>query len=76
VFRYTCLVEILTDRSKRFELGLGWLGNYDGYDLAALSVLSHGPPVRKSLCAEFVRPSADGCSSICWGPSTMSELRR
>jgi hypothetical protein len=28
-----------------FELGLGWFGNYDSYDLAALSLLSHGPPV-------------------------------
>ena len=29
----------------RFELGLGWFGDYDGYDIAALTVLSHGPPV-------------------------------
>jgi hypothetical protein len=33
-------------RYCRFELGLGWYGNYDGYDLAALTLLSHGPPVR------------------------------
>ncbi|KAF4627428.1 hypothetical protein G7Y89_g10727 [Cudoniella acicularis] len=29
---------------RTFELGLGWFGDYDGYDLAALSLLSHGPP--------------------------------
>ena len=29
----------------RFELGLGWFGGYDGYDLAALSLLSRGPPL-------------------------------
>jgi len=29
----------------RIELGIGWFGGYDGYDLAALSLLSHGPPV-------------------------------
>ncbi|KAK6079218.1 hypothetical protein SCUP234_05771 [Seiridium cupressi] len=28
-----------------FELALGWYGNYDGYDLAALNLLSHGPPL-------------------------------
>jgi hypothetical protein len=27
------------------ELGLGWFGNYDGYDLASLTLLSHGPLV-------------------------------
>ncbi|RYP83235.1 hypothetical protein DL769_001431 [Monosporascus sp. CRB-8-3] len=27
------------------ELALGWFGNYDSYDLAAMNVLSHGPPV-------------------------------
>lgn len=31
--------------SRRFQLGVGWYGNYDGYDLAALSVLSQGPPL-------------------------------
>jgi len=29
-----------------FELGLGWFGNYDGYDLASLSLLCHGPAVK------------------------------
>ncbi|KAK4146960.1 uncharacterized protein C8A04DRAFT_34516 [Dichotomopilus funicola] len=28
---------------KLFGLALGWLGDYDGFDLAALAVLSHGP---------------------------------
>ncbi|EDO04865.1 hypothetical protein SS1G_07348 [Sclerotinia sclerotiorum 1980 UF-70] len=30
---------------RTLELALGWFGNYDGYDLAALSVLSRGPPL-------------------------------
>ncbi|KAI6710969.1 hypothetical protein PZA11_002273 [Diplocarpon coronariae] len=30
---------------RTLELALGWYGNYDGYDLAALSLLSHGPPL-------------------------------
>ncbi|KAL2022338.1 hypothetical protein VTK56DRAFT_5736 [Thermocarpiscus australiensis] len=28
---------------RLFGLVLGWFGNYDGYDLAALALLSHGP---------------------------------
>lgn len=28
---------------SRFELGLCWYGSYDSHDLAALSLLSHGP---------------------------------
>lgn len=28
---------------RTFELGLGWYGLYDSYDLASLSLLSHGP---------------------------------
>ncbi|KAI1340529.1 hypothetical protein F5Y15DRAFT_42205 [Xylariaceae sp. FL0016] len=28
-----------------FELALGWFGNFDGYDLTALNLLSHGPPL-------------------------------
>jgi hypothetical protein len=35
---------------NRIELALGWWGGYDGYDLAALSLLSHGPPVSIYLC--------------------------
>lgn len=38
--------ERLANEECRFELGLGWFGGYDSYDLAALSLLSHGPPVR------------------------------
>ncbi|KAK0113190.1 hypothetical protein ONS95_014888 [Cadophora gregata] len=30
---------------RTFELGLGWFGDYDGYDLVSLSLLSHGPPL-------------------------------
>ncbi|TVY86945.1 hypothetical protein LAWI1_G006314, partial [Lachnellula willkommii] len=30
---------------RGIELALGWWGGYDGYDLAALSLLSHGPPL-------------------------------
>ncbi|ETS79821.1 hypothetical protein PFICI_07350 [Pestalotiopsis fici W106-1] len=30
---------------RTFELALGWFGNYDSYDLAALNLLSHGPPL-------------------------------
>lgn len=29
----------------RFALALGWFGDYDGYDVAALSLLAHGPAV-------------------------------
>jgi hypothetical protein len=28
---------------RRLQLALGWFGNYDSFDLAALSVLGHGP---------------------------------
>ncbi|TRX94509.1 hypothetical protein FHL15_004664 [Xylaria flabelliformis] len=28
---------------RLFELGLGWFGNYDGYDITALNLLSQGP---------------------------------
>lgn len=38
---------LITDAQISFELGLGWFGNYDSYDLAALNLLSHGPPVRR-----------------------------
>lgn len=44
------MICLLTGQSS-FELGLGWFGDYDGYDLASLSLLSHGPPVRYSVCA-------------------------
>lgn len=32
------------------ELALGWFGDYDGYDLAALSLLSRGPSVGFLFC--------------------------
>jgi hypothetical protein len=34
---------------NRIELAIGWWGGYDGYDLAALTVLSHGPAVSVSV---------------------------
>ena len=44
----------LSQQEHRLELGLGWFGDYDGYDLAALSLLSHGPPVfGNSLAFEY-----------------------
>lgn len=46
-----CLLACLLTRPDSFELGLGWFGNYDGYDLASLTLLSHGPPVSYSSCA-------------------------
>ncbi|KAI1781538.1 hypothetical protein F4818DRAFT_40455 [Hypoxylon cercidicola] len=30
---------------RLFELALGWFGNYDGYDITALNLLSSGPPL-------------------------------
>jgi len=30
---------------RTFELGLGWFADYDGYDLASLTLLCHGPPI-------------------------------
>ncbi|KAH8793014.1 hypothetical protein F5882DRAFT_399215 [Hyaloscypha sp. PMI_1271] len=41
-----------------FELGLGWYGNYDGYDLAALTLLSHGPPLYLLSTFYEIRPVA------------------
>jgi len=38
---------------------LGWFGNYDSYDLASLTLLSHGPPVRTPCATE------EGCLLIC-----------
>jgi hypothetical protein len=40
-------------RCYSIELGLGWFGNYDAYDLGALSLLSHGPPVGYCSRLEF-----------------------
>ena len=47
----------LANEECRFELGLGWFGNYDGYDLAALSFLSHGPPVSLLSVCDYVERS-------------------
>jgi len=33
------------DNGLRIELALGWFAGYDSYELAALTVLSHGPTV-------------------------------
>ncbi|KAI1126677.1 hypothetical protein F5Y10DRAFT_244346 [Nemania abortiva] len=30
---------------RLFELALGWFGDYDGYDITALNLLSQGPPL-------------------------------
>lgn len=54
---------------KAFELGLGWFGGYDSYDLAALTLLSHGPPVSHDLACKssrynFTSRIADGLSSF------------
>ncbi|KAI1866958.1 hypothetical protein JX265_007534 [Neoarthrinium moseri] len=43
---------------KVIELGLGWFGNYDGYDLAALNLLSHGPPLYLLAAFYNTPPSA------------------
>ncbi|KAI1500694.1 hypothetical protein F5X99DRAFT_228968 [Biscogniauxia marginata] len=41
-----------------FELALGWFSNYDGYDLTALSLLSHGPPLYLLFAHYDIHPSA------------------
>ncbi|KAE9379167.1 hypothetical protein N431DRAFT_499806 [Stipitochalara longipes BDJ] len=43
---------------RTFELGLGWYGDYDGYDLAALTLLSHGPPLYLMGTFYQIRPIA------------------
>ncbi|KUJ20958.1 uncharacterized protein LY89DRAFT_638684 [Mollisia scopiformis] len=43
---------------RTFELGLGWFGNYDGYDLASLTLLSHGPPLYLLATFYEVKPVA------------------
>lgn len=43
---------------KVFELGLGWFGNYDVYDLAALNLLSYGPPLYLLAAFYNTPPSA------------------
>ncbi|KAI2639454.1 hypothetical protein GGS26DRAFT_268264 [Hypomontagnella submonticulosa] len=41
-----------------FELALGWFGNYDGYDITALNLLSHGPLLYLLFAFYEVPPSA------------------
>ncbi|KAI1634133.1 hypothetical protein F4809DRAFT_620206 [Biscogniauxia mediterranea] len=41
-----------------FELALGWFSNYDGYDLTALNLLSHGPPLYLLFAHYDVHPGA------------------
>jgi hypothetical protein len=40
----------------RFALALGWFGDYDGYDLAALSLLAHGPAVSLPMIRPVLSP--------------------
>lgn len=35
----------MTGWGDRLVLALGWLGDFDGWDLASLALLSHGPAV-------------------------------
>ena len=51
LLRYLLGMQMLIERC-RFQLGLGWFGDYDSYDLASLSLLSHGPTVGDALCAQ------------------------
>ncbi|CZR54376.1 uncharacterized protein PAC_04260 [Phialocephala subalpina] len=44
--------------SRALELGLGWFGNYDSYDLTALTLLSHGPPLYLLKTFYEVKPVA------------------
>ncbi|KAI5926567.1 hypothetical protein F4810DRAFT_707656 [Camillea tinctor] len=41
-----------------FELALGWFSNYDGYDLTALNLLSHGPPLYLLFAHYDIHPGA------------------
>lgn len=38
----------------RFELALGWFGDYDGYDITALNLLSQGPHVSDLILKERI----------------------
>jgi len=38
---------LLTPRRARFQLALAWFLGFDGFDVAALSLLSHGPTVSR-----------------------------
>lgn len=41
---------------NRFELALGWFGDYDGYDITALNLLSQGPSVSHILDCTLTAP--------------------
>ncbi|KAL7627059.1 hypothetical protein AAE478_003835 [Parahypoxylon ruwenzoriense] len=43
---------------RLFELALGWFGNYDGYDITALNLLSHGPPLYLLFAFYEIPPAA------------------
>ncbi|KAL2134809.1 hypothetical protein VTI74DRAFT_10793 [Chaetomium olivicolor] len=45
---------------KLFGLALGWFSDYDGYDLAALALLSHGPAVFLISVYYGIRPLTAG----------------
>lgn len=48
-----------------FELAIGWYGNLDGYDLAALNVLSHGPSQYLAAAFYDISPwTAGACLAI------------
>ncbi|KAK4460356.1 hypothetical protein QBC42DRAFT_272603 [Cladorrhinum samala] len=52
--------ELLAAAWKLFGLALGWFANYDGYDLAALALLSHGPATVLLSVFYGIRPLTAG----------------
>lgn len=53
---------LTSSASDRFELALGWFGNFDSYDLAALNLLAHGPPVRSALAVHHDKNGVSGAA--------------
>lgn len=49
---------------NRFELALGWFGEYDGYDITALNLLSQGPPVSRLISSRAHGLVAHVCNLI------------
>ncbi|KAK5664050.1 hypothetical protein OQA88_264 [Cercophora sp. LCS_1] len=47
---------LLSGLIVRIGLALGWYGNFDGYDLAALALLSHGPATYLTSAFYGIRP--------------------
>ncbi|KAI1154220.1 hypothetical protein F4825DRAFT_197893 [Nemania diffusa] len=43
---------------RLFELALGWFGDYDGYDITALNLLSQGPPLYLLFAHYDTQPQA------------------